>query len=242
MMDTVQVMAGVTLSRAARRVSTYTMLGLSLLPAVLCGALGYADLGGIAVAGPLALRVLGPLLVAALVAGPVGEALEHRTVVYPFTRPVSRAAVVLGEFLGMAVVAGLMLGIAGGFLAIANALVANGDLGSLWRIPLALGLEGVVLAGFSTGVALLFPRHPLVATVGLLTLTEGALSVAPGALQHASLTTHIGHLARVASEAQDAGGGGAAPTSAAVTALVLAAYGLGPLAVGARVVQDRDLT
>ncbi len=238
---TMATVARTSLLRATRRHSTYVVSALALAPALLGALLGAQGHGATATAGPIAIRLIAPLLVVSLVAGPVGEAFESRTMVYYFTRPVPRAAVLAGEWLAYAVLAAGVLAVGGGFLAIANALTGSADVGSLVRIPLGLAAEGVALVGFSLGIAALFPKHPLVAAIGLLTLTEGALAALPGAFQYASISYHAGQLTGMASDAADAGTGTASPVSLLVSAAVLLVYGLVPLVVSMVVVTDRDL-
>ena len=240
--QTLAVVARVALVRASRRTSTYAIATLTLVPALLGAVLGALHYGSVTeTAGPVAIRVVGPLLVIALVAGPAGEAFESRTVLYYFTRPVPRAAVLTGEALGYAALAAGVLALAGAFLAIANALTGTADLGSLARIPLGLAGQGVALVGFCVGVAALFPKHPLVAAIGILTVTEGALAAVPGVLQYASLSYHVGQLTGLATDTADQTQAVAAvPWAASVAAL--AVYALVPFLLALRVVEDRDLT
>lgn len=234
------VVSRTTLVRASRRASTYVIAGLGLLPPALAALMGALGEDATRVAAPLAIRLIAPLVVVALVASAVGESYENRTAVYWFVRPVSRASVVAGEWLGWAMLVAGVMGLSGAFLAIANAITGNPDALSLARIPLAFALEAVVLVGLATGIAALVPKHPLVTAIGFLTLTEGALALLPGAFQYASLSYHIGQLAGVVSATEDAPAAPAA-VGAVVSAVVLALYGLLPLAIAMKTAEDRDL-
>ena len=228
--------ARVALARAARRGGTWGLLALALLPPVLGTVLGALGHGATVTALPIAIRLVAPLLVAALVAGPVGEQFERRTVLYYFLRPVSRTAVLAGEWLGYAALVALTLGLAGAFLAVADAFTGAPGLGSLLRIPLALAVEGGVLAGLCLGLAVLVPRQALLATIGVLALTEGGLPALPGNFHYVSLGYHVGQLAGLATEPATGAG-----LPLWVSGVALLAYGIVPLVVAARVVEERDL-
>lgn len=241
-MSAVMTVARMTLARAARRPSTYALAGLAMVPVLLSAVLAKAGYGATSTAGPLAIRVVAPLLVVSLVASPVGESIEARTWVYYFIRPIARGLVVVGEALGFAIIAAALLAACGGFLAVINAVSSNADVMSLVRIPGAMALEAVSLVGFCMGLAVMFPKHPLVVPIGVMTLTEGALASIGGRAQYVSMSWHVGQLAGIASDAADGAGGSAAAVSLALSVVALAVYGLVPLGLSMRVVYDRDLT
>lgn len=241
-MSTVLTVAKMTLARAARRPSTYALAGLAMVPVLLAGVMAKAGYNAMGTAGPLTIRVIAPLLVVSLVASPVGESIEARTWVYYFIRPVSRALVVVGEALGFAILAAALMAACGGFLAVINAFSGNVDMMSLVRIPGAMALEAVGLVGFSMGLAVMFPKHPLFVPIGILTLTEGALASLGGRAQYVTLSWHVGQLAGIASDASDGAGGGVAAVSLVASLVALAVVALAPLGLSMRTVYDRDLT
>ncbi len=241
-MSAVSVIARTTLLRASRRSSTYVVSILGFLPAAigaLTGALGY---GATDTGGPLAVRVVAPLLVASLVAGTVGESFENRTVVYYFTRPFRRGLVLLGEALGYMAVASGVLALSGSLLAVAAALTGNVEVSSLARIPLGLALEGAALTGFSVGVGSLNPKHPVLSAIAVLVVTEGVFPFAWGPLEYLSLSYHTGRITGLIASVPGASEGTAltAP-SLAVSFLVMLLFLALPLVAALFVVEDRDL-
>jgi hypothetical protein len=229
--------ARTTLLRASRRPSTWAIGALAFLPA-LAGALsGWAGHGVLTVGGPLALRFVGPLMIPALVAAPVGEQFENRTVVYWFVRPFPRARVLLGDALGYGLLAALALGLAGMLLAGTHALMRMSDLAGLLRPPLAMALQGIALVSLSVAAGALVPKHPVVAVLSLLVCTEGAAVVKPE-FAYASLGFHAGALGSMPYAFGDTT---LAQPSVAVSLAVLAAYTVLPLVVAAQAVTERDV-
>lgn len=237
------VVARTTLLRASRRPSTYAIAALAFLPAAVGALAGATGSSALSVGGPVALQLVAPLMVAAMVAGPVGESFENRTVVYWFTRPFPRSMVLLGDALGYAVVAALALVLSGALLAVANALTASADLASLARIPLGMALEGAALVGFAVAVGAMVPRHPVVTTFTALVLTEGVLPRVWDPLAYVSVAYHTGILTGLPFAESGTTGAAAltAPPALASLAVVIA-YAVAPLLVAMRVVEERDLT
>ncbi len=235
--------ARTTLLRASRRPSTYAIAGLSFLPAAAGALAGATDHGALAVGGPVAVGLVAPLMVTAMVAGPVGESFENRTVVYWFTRPFPRAMELVGEALGYAAVAALALLLSGSLLAVANALTGTADLASLARIPFGMAFEALGLVGFSVAMGALVPKHPVVTALSVLVVTEGILPRVWEKFSYLSIAYHTGVISGLpfAEEGAATAGNLAAPPVFASIAAVLV-YTLVPLAVAALVVTDRDVT
>lgn len=231
--------ARTTVLRAARRPSTWVIAGLSFVPAAFGALFGARGQGALAAGGPLALRLVAPLMVAAMVAGPVGESFENRTVVYWFTRPFRRAYVLLGEALGHTLLAGLALVLSGALLAVANALTGVADLASLGRIPLGLALEAMTLVSFSVAVGALVPKHPVVTALSVLTLTEGALPSAWEKLSYASISYHASVVSGLPYALTGGDSNVEAPPAWASVA-VLAAWAVLPMLAASVVVEERD--
>lgn len=242
-MSAVTTIAKVAVLRAIRRSSTWTWSALAFAPAALGALLGSQGHGALSVAGPLLFALVGPMLVVSAVAGPLGESFEQRTIGYYFMRPVSRPAVILGEFVGFALVAAGVMAAGGAMLAVANAITSGGgDLASLATIPLGAALEAVVLVSLSVGVATLAPKHPVSATLGSLVVVE-LLGWLWGPLQSISVVRSAAALARVPSDLWTQCLTGTAPTMpSSVASAVLAVVAVLPLALASRVVIDRDLT
>lgn len=238
-MSAMTVVARTSLLRASRRPSTWGLGAMAFLPALLGASMGAAGEGALPVAGPVAIWVVSPLLAVALVAGTVGEGFERRTMVYWFTRPVSRAAVILGEFLANAALCAVILGLGGMALAVVHALTGDATVSGLLRLPAALALEGIALAGFSLGVGVLAPKHPVFVAIGVLVVLEGALPRLWAPLQYLSMTTHVAWLGGLGFEA--AATGQATPPAALLSLLAVALFTTVPTLLAVRVAMDRDL-
>ncbi len=232
--------ARTTLLRATRRPSTWALAALAFFPAAFGAAFGAQGYGALTTGGPLALRLVAPLMTAAMVAGPVGESFENRTVVYWFTRPFPRAQVLVGEALGHAVAAVSAMLLSGALLAVANALTGTADLASLARIPLGLFAETVALVSLAVALGALVPKHPVLVTLGVLLFTEGALPTAWEKFSYLSLAYHGSVLSGLPFGFMGGETVMSAPP-AAVSLAVLAVYTVAPLALASLVVNDRDL-
>ncbi len=233
----VLTVARTTLLRASRRPSTYAIGALAFLPALVGALSGWAGHGVLASGGPIALRFVGPLMIPALVAAPVGEQFENRTVVYWFTRPFARPWVLVGDAIGYGVLAVVALGLAGMLLAGTNALMGQSDLAGLVRVPLAMALQGIALVSLSVAAGALVPKHPVVSVLSLLVFTEGAAAVRPQ-LAYASLGFHAGALGGMP---YAVGESAMATPSPVVSVVVLLAYAIVPLVIAAQTVNDRDV-
>jgi len=237
----VAVVARTSLLRAARRPSTWGTGAMAFLPALLGAAMGASGYGALGVAGPIAVWVVAPLLAVSLVAGAVGESFERRTMVYWFTRPVSRASVILGELLANAALCAIILALGGMALAVVHAVTGDATVGALLRLPAALALEGVALAALSLGVGVLAPKHPVFVAIGVLVVLEGAFPRLWAPLQYLSMTAHVGWLAGLDSVAITAAAGTASAPPWPASLLAIAAFCVVPTLLAVRVATERDL-
>lgn len=231
--------ARTTLLRASRRPSTYVISALAFAPALFGALFGARGQGALDSGGPLALRLVAPIMVAALVASPVGEAFENRTVVYWFTRPFRRPGVLLGEALGHTAVAGAALFLSGAMLAVANALTSTADLASLARIPFGLALEAVTLVAFSVAMGALVPKHPVVTTLSVFTIVEGALPSLWAKFSYLSIAYHASVVAGLPFALTSGDEGVSAPPMW-LSVAALAAWAIVPMLAASLVVNDRD--
>lgn len=240
-MSPVVVVARTSLLRASRRPSTWALAALAFLPALVGAALGASGYGALGASAPLAAWVIAPLLVVSLVAGVVGESFERRTMVYWFTRPIPRWSVIVGELVANATLCAVILGLAGMLLAVAFALTGDATVGALLRIPIALALEGVGLAGLALGVGVLVPKHPVVVAAAILLVIEGALPNLVAQFKYVSLFAHIGWLAGVEGMITQAASGTASAPAPFVSLLVVALYTAVPTLLAVRAASERDL-
>ncbi len=231
--------ARTTLLRASRRPSTYVISALAFAPAAFGALFGARGQGALDAGGPLALRLVAPIMVAALVASPVGESFENRTVVYWFTRPFRRPSVLVGELLGHSALAAAALFLSGALLAVANALTSTADLASLARIPFGLAFEAVTLVAFSVAAGALVPKHPVVTALSVFTLVEGALPSLWAKLSYLSISYHASVIARLPFAFTSADAGVDAPPMW-LSVAALAAWAFIPMFAASLVVNDRD--
>ena len=126
----------------------------------------------------LLVQVVTPLL--ALLAGSavVTEEIEDRTITYLFSRPIPRAAVLLGRWLAVLVVVSVFLGISA-FLTCAGAGVGMDEPGVLVPLLQATLIGGAVYSGLFAAVGV-FVRHPMIAGLGYTFAVEGFLANLPG--------------------------------------------------------------
>ncbi len=229
--------------RAARRPSTWGLAALALVPAIIAAIAGAA--GGVAssAGGPLAIMVIAPLFVVALVAATAGDGYAQRTVVYWFVRPMARTSVVLGDFAGHAAISAAVMLASGVLLAVATLVASGGgEVATLARVPLGLALEAVVLAAVAEGVGTLVPKHPVGAALALLAVTEVALPGLWGPLAWVSMTRHIGSITGLPPTSLPGALTGEVPQlSMGVGALVLLVYAAVPLLAAMRAATERDL-
>ncbi len=234
------VVARTTLLRATRRPSTWVICSLAFLPAMVGAASGLTGHGVLDAGGPVALGLVAPLLVPALVAAPTGEQFESRTVVYWFTRPFPRAMVLVGDALGYAALAAGALAMSGMLLASLDAILGTAELASLARIPLAMAAEALGLVSLSVAAGALVPRHPVVSVLALLVLTEAVLPRVWDAARWLSLGFHASVLAGM--PFAEAGAVAlAAPPSALASLVVMALWAAAPLAAAMVTVSQRDV-
>ena len=142
-----------------------------------------------------------PLLALVLGAAVVAEEIEDRTLTYLFTRPVPRAAVLLGRWLATAAVTeGLILMSA---LATFAILQSGAGTDARWALPpgMAAALVRTSLMGglvysalFSSAGAVV--KHPMIAGIAYTFVVEGFVANLPG--QNPSLTVQFHLKSRLA--------------------------------------------
>jgi hypothetical protein len=127
----------------------------------------------------------------------IGEENEGKTYTYLWSRPVPRAALVLGKMAAIVplLVAVTLVGLGLGFLLVA---LGPGEVQGGWLPRALLGAAaGVVAAScFAVGIGALVPRHPLVVCLAYIFIAEQILPVIP-AVQNVSVLYHAQHVARL---------------------------------------------
>lgn len=133
------------------------------------------------------LRFVIPLGAAIHVSGAVGDELEQKTFTYLWSRPIPRASVIAGR---LAVMTPLIFGVAAA-ATLASFLVAGGATGA---DDLMAGLAGAGASAlgcslFAVGGGALFPRQPMLFTMGVFLTVEQFLFAIPAA-KHLSIVSH----------------------------------------------------
>jgi ABC-type transport system involved in multi-copper enzyme maturation permease subunit len=136
----------------------------------------------------LVLQVVVPVLALILGSTVVSEDIEDRTITYVFTRPVPRAALLLGRWLVVAALTTALLALSGGALAAAarfggnppeRAQVPAEVVTSLIAMAVAGGLVYTALfAALGTSV-----KHPMIVGLAYVFAIEGFLANLPGRSQ-----------------------------------------------------------
>lgn len=142
----------------------------------------------------LLLQVVVPLVTLVAGSAVVAEELEDRTATYLFSRPIPRAAVLLGRWLATLVLVWVvLLGSAASMLLLASrASTASAPMDASVVRPL---LEAVLLGGavYSAlfAVAGVFLRHPMIAGIAYAFAVEGFLANLPGKNQALTIQYHL---------------------------------------------------
>jgi ABC-type transport system involved in multi-copper enzyme maturation permease subunit len=125
----------------------------------------------------LLVQVVTPLLALLCGSAVVTEEIEDRTLTYLFSRPIPRAAVLLGRWLAALVVVSFFLGIS----AILSCFAASAetDPGLLRPLLAASLIGGAVYSGLFAAAGV-FVRHPMIAGLGYTFAVEGFLANLPG--------------------------------------------------------------
>ena len=147
-------------------------------------------------------QLIGMMLLLQLVAPVIGlvagsfvfsEEVENRTITYPFTRPVPRAALFLGRYLATLVLVCGLLGLCA--LAVPSFALMRGRPDDLAPGAAADLITAAVLAGaiysLITGALGVFVKRPIVFGLFYLIAMEGVLANLPGSGQRATLQYYL---------------------------------------------------
>jgi hypothetical protein len=125
-----------------------------------------------------------PLVALILGSAAVAEEVEERTITYLFTRPVPRAAILLGRWLALALILSVILWLsAWAVFEILDRLVpvyAERQSPELrWRLVQVIVLGGVVYSAVFAAAGAFF-KHPIIVGLGYTFAIEGFLANLPG--------------------------------------------------------------
>lgn len=144
----------------------------------------------------LLMPVLTPVLALILGSAVISEELDDRTITYPFTRPVPRAAFFVGRLCASACVACVLVA-----LAVATLFAACAHAG---RRPseseLSMELLGTMLSASVGGAAVyaalfacigVFLRHPMIVGIGYVFAVEVLITFLPGKTRELAVQHHL---------------------------------------------------
>ena len=137
----------------------------------------------------LLVQVVTPILALLSGSAVVAEEIEDRTITYLLSRPIPRAAVLLGRWLAALVVVSVFLG-ASAFLTCLASGAAGSDLGILDPLLRAVLIGGAVYSGLFAAVGV-FLKHPMIAGLGYTFAIEGFLANLPGRNQALTIQYYL---------------------------------------------------
>jgi ABC-type transport system involved in multi-copper enzyme maturation permease subunit len=136
----------------------------------------------------LLVQVVTPLLALLSGSAVVTEEIEDRTITYLFSRPIPRAAVLLGRWLAALVVVSFFLGVSAILTCVAAG--AASESGLLRPLLAASLIGGAVYSGLFASVGV-FVRHPMIAGLGYTFAIEGFLANLPGKNQSLTIQYYL---------------------------------------------------
>ncbi|NUP06981.1 MAG: ABC transporter permease subunit [Polyangiaceae bacterium] len=133
------------------------------------------------------LRFVVPLGAAIHVSGAVGDELEQRTFTYLWSRPIPRSSVVVGRLL---IMIPLLFALSVVVLGLSFAIASTGvDAEDFARAIGACAASTIVCCIFAVGGGALFPRQPMLFTIGVFLTVEQFLFAIPAA-KYLSIVAH----------------------------------------------------
>jgi len=190
------------LPRLLRSRRTLLVLVVSLLPALIALLVTSVAIkrppspGAVATMGGwiLLMQVVVPLTSLVMGSAAVAEEVEDRTLTYLFTRPMPRAALLLGRWAAIAIVLTAILALATGlFLAAASRARGDGpglDAGVIWPLATAILAGGLAYSALAAALGA-FVKHPILIGLGYAFAVEGFLANLPGKNQMLTLQHHL---------------------------------------------------
>ncbi len=185
--------ARVTVTRALR---TRSLIGAALVAALPVGLAAILHQtkhdSGIAVyqvATAVAIVIAG-----LIVAGPIGEEFEDRTMTYLWSRPLPRWSVITGKLAALVPLAALLYA---GSLVASFAIMTDDTSRGIGLVVGAAALAMVAMAGLAAAIATLVPRQALALTIAYLFFVDLPIGVIPARIQVLSISFHEAALAGV---------------------------------------------
>lgn len=188
------------LPRLLRSRRVLLVLLLALVPAALAGVVsqlsGRIAPGTLAVSGGwmLLVQVVVPLASLILGSAAVAEEVEDRTLTYLYTRPMPRAALLLGRWCAIALVLLAILALGTGlFLWASTGARGKGpaiDAGVTWPLLAAVIAGGLAYSALAAALGS-FVKNPIVVGLGYAFAVEGFLANLPGRNQLLTVQHHL---------------------------------------------------
>lgn len=188
-------LAGLGFTRLIRGRTLYVSVVLAIIPVILAAVVGHDGTDskeGWTTACEVVLRFVIPIAAAVHASGAVGDELEQKTFTYLWSRPIPRVSVVLGRLLFVAplLFALSVVTLVASYLA-AGKGVTGDDLSRGIGAALA---SSITCTCFALGGGGLFPRQPLLFTMGVFLTVEQFLFAISGA-RYLSIVAHTRILA-----------------------------------------------
>lgn len=192
--------------RLLRGKTLYVTLLLALVPIALAAIEdGTQPKGAWDAAVEAVLRFVVPLGAAIHVSGAVGEELDQKTFTYLWSRPLPRSAVVVGRLI---VMTPLLFALAALSMLVSYAFAtrSGATMDDLVRGLGAVFASALTCSFFAAGGGAMFPRQPMLFTMGVFLTVEQVLFAIPAA-KNLSIVAHTRVIAGL--EGNDASVGGA---------------------------------
>jgi hypothetical protein len=186
--------ARVTITRALRAKAMIGAACVALLPYLFAASLHQSHHDDRTTVFTIA-ALAAVVIVALVVAGPIGEEFEERTMTYLWSRPIPRGSVIVGKVLALAPIAILLMGASVGVsFATMTGDAAHSSVGD----GVAAAAGGMLaMSALAAAVATLVPRQALALTIAYLFFIDLPMGVIPAKLQLASITYHQSELSRL---------------------------------------------
>jgi ABC-type transport system involved in multi-copper enzyme maturation permease subunit len=194
-----RLLAGLSLRRARRGRLLWLSASVLALPVVAAGVAaisGQAGLGFYEKLLDALLCYLAPFIMAVNASATVAEEAQGKTITYLFSRPIARWTLPIGKYLGNLAVNALVLLVA---VAAVYLLSMTGEglrdlaaeLPRMFAGLFAMLLAAMLYAGVASAFGAIVTGYPFVVTIVYVLVIDVGLSLVPGWLKAASMTTHL---------------------------------------------------
>jgi ABC-type transport system involved in multi-copper enzyme maturation permease subunit len=186
--------AGVTIKRALRAKAMIGAACVAVLPYMFAASLHQSHHDDRVTVFSIA-ALAGIVIAALVVAGPIGEEFEERTMTYLWSRPLPRWSVIAGKLAALAPIAMILIAASvGASFATMTGDAARSSVGD----GVAAAAGGMLaMSCLAAAIATLVPKQALALTIAYLFFIDLPLGVIPARLQLVSITYHQAELTRL---------------------------------------------